>query len=100
MSVRNTRWSSFASRARIRIPIRSSLRPVSDEASSRGVMRRVPPLRRRSAMHTAAGAVWAAALLAASRLAHAAPEEIQVYVDDLTPPGRFGMDVHNNYVLS
>jgi hypothetical protein len=64
------------------------------------MMRRVQPLRRRSAMQTAPGALWVAALLAASRLAHAAPEEIQVYVDDLTPTGRFGLDVHNNYVLS
>ena len=32
--------------------------------------------------------------------AMAAPEEIQVYIDDLTPPGSFGTDVHNNYVVS
>ena len=32
--------------------------------------------------------------------AMAAPEEIQVYLDDLTPPGSFGTDVHNNYVVS
>jgi len=30
----------------------------------------------------------------------AAPEEIQVYLDDMTAPGRFGLDLHNNYVLS
>ncbi|MGE5624186.1 MAG: hypothetical protein ACM3ZT_01405 [Bacillota bacterium] len=30
----------------------------------------------------------------------AAPEEIQVYIDDMTPPGNFGTDVHNNYVVS
>jgi len=30
----------------------------------------------------------------------AAPEEIQIYVDDMSAPGHFGMDVHNNYVLS
>ncbi|HUL42273.1 MAG TPA: hypothetical protein VLV32_10285 [Burkholderiales bacterium] len=30
----------------------------------------------------------------------AAPEEIQVYLDDITEPGHFGMDVHNNYVYS
>ena len=30
----------------------------------------------------------------------AAPEEIQVYLDDLTQPGRFGTDIHNNYVAS
>ena len=32
--------------------------------------------------------------------AHAAPEEIQVYLDDLVGTGNFGMDVHNNYVFS
>src|SRR6185369_7607057 len=30
----------------------------------------------------------------------AAPEEIQVYIDDLSKPGGTGMDVHNNYVVS
>ena len=29
-----------------------------------------------------------------------APEEIQVYMDDLSEPGGFGMDVHNNFVMS
>ena len=29
--------------------------------------------------------------------ATAAPEEIQVYLDDLTEPGHFGLDVHNNF---
>jgi hypothetical protein len=28
------------------------------------------------------------------------PEEIQVYLDDLTKPGHFGADLHNNFVLS
>ncbi len=32
--------------------------------------------------------------------ADAAPEEIQVYLDDMTKPGYFGMDFHANYVLS
>lgn len=32
--------------------------------------------------------------------AAAAPEEIQVYLDDLTPVGQFGTDVHNNWVFS
>lgn len=31
---------------------------------------------------------------------HAAPEEIQVYLDDITAPGGFGMDLHNNFVIS
>ena len=30
----------------------------------------------------------------------AAPEEIQVYLDDVTEPGRFGTDLHNNFVIS
>jgi hypothetical protein len=44
-----------------------------------------------------------AALLACALLAppaaHAASEEIQVYLDDLSAPGQFGVDVHNNLVL-
>ncbi|MDB5732645.1 MAG: hypothetical protein JWQ03_2540 [Variovorax sp.] len=40
------------------------------------------------------------ALACASPPALAAAEEIQVYLDDLTAPGRFGLDVHNNYVFS
>ncbi len=30
----------------------------------------------------------------------AAPDEIQVYIDDITETGRFGADIHNNYVAS
>ena len=30
----------------------------------------------------------------------AAPEEIQVYMDELNAPGEIGLDLHNNYVLS
>jgi len=41
----------------------------------------------------------AACLLPAARCA-AAPEEIQVYTDDLTEPGRFGLDLHGNEVIS
>src|SRR5664279_3805731 len=33
-------------------------------------------------------------------LVHAADEEIQVYLDDLSAPGHFGLDVHANYVAS
>ncbi|NNM83195.1 MAG: hypothetical protein HKL98_11415 [Burkholderiales bacterium] len=33
-------------------------------------------------------------------LAFAAPEEIQVYMDEMDAPGQFGLDVHNNTVLS
>ena len=32
--------------------------------------------------------------------AGAAPEEIQVYVDEMNRPGQFGLDVHNSYVLT
>ena len=32
--------------------------------------------------------------------ANAAPEEIQVYMDELNAPGQVGLDIHNNYVLS
>jgi len=45
-------------------------------------------------------ALLALVSLSCAPLAAAAPEEIQVYVDDLTTPGRFGLDVHNNYVFS
>lgn len=31
--------------------------------------------------------------------ANASTEEIQVYTDDLSNPGHFGIDVHNNYVM-
>jgi hypothetical protein len=32
--------------------------------------------------------------------ANAAPEEIQVYMDELNDSGEIGLDIHNNYVLS
>jgi hypothetical protein len=32
--------------------------------------------------------------------AHAAPEEIQVYIDDMSDPGQFGLDVHTNDVAT
>lgn len=44
--------------------------------------------------------IIAVALGIISVTAQGAPEEIQVYMDDLTKPGSFGMDVHNSYVLS
>lgn len=44
-------------------------------------------------------AVTALGLVGAlARPALAAPEEIQVYEDDMDKPGRFGLDVHNNDV--
>jgi hypothetical protein len=39
-------------------------------------------------------------LTAASGMTWAAPEEIQVYMDEMNAPGEFGLDIHNNYVLS
>ena len=43
--------------------------------------------------------VLAAALLG-SPAAQAAPEEIQVYMNEMDAPGEVGLDLHNNYVLS
>lgn len=37
-------------------------------------------------------------LLAMAGRASAAPEEVQVYEDDMDKPGQFGLDVHNSYV--
>ena len=39
-------------------------------------------------------------LLSAASAAFAAPEEIQVYLDEFAEPGKFGLDFHTNYVLS
>jgi hypothetical protein len=50
-----------------------------------------------------AGALAVCAGLAAMALATpvlAAPEEIQVYMDEMGKPGEFGLDIHNNYVTS
>ncbi len=40
-----------------------------------------------------------ALLIAATTLA-AAPEEVQVYMDEMNQPGQFGLDVHSNYVFT
>jgi hypothetical protein len=45
-----------------------------------------------------AGCALALALAGTGR-ALAAPEEIQVYEDDMDKPGQFGLDVHNSYVF-
>ena len=37
---------------------------------------------------------------ALSAYCHAAPEEIQVYMDEMDAPGQFGLDLHTNYVLA
>jgi hypothetical protein len=39
-------------------------------------------------------------LAAAAGAGQAAPEEIQVYMNEMSTPGEFGLDVHANYVLS
>ena len=39
-------------------------------------------------------------LSVASTTAIAAPEEIQVYMDEINKPQEFGLDLHNNYVIS
>lgn len=39
-------------------------------------------------------------LAGSAATAGAAPEEIQVYMDEMNKPGEFGLDVHNNYVVS
>lgn len=39
-------------------------------------------------------------VLAAAGAVRAAPEEIQVYIDDMSAPGRFGLDVHANFVAT
>ncbi len=43
-------------------------------------------------------AVLASAAIAPA--ARAAPEEIQVYLDDMTDPGKFGLDIHTNVVAT
>jgi hypothetical protein len=53
---------------------------------------RGPPLR------AAAAAAVIAAGLAAGGPAVAAPDEIEVYQDEQRAPGRFGLELHNNYV--
>ena len=40
------------------------------------------------------------ALVALPAGALAAPEEIQVYMDEMNHPGQFGLDLHNNYVVA
>jgi len=44
--------------------------------------------------------ITANGLVFMSAASDAAPEEIQVYMDDITTPGHFGTDFHNNYVVS
>jgi hypothetical protein len=41
-----------------------------------------------------------AILSALTSPAHAAPEEIEVYLHDMKEPGKWSVDVHNSYVFS
>jgi hypothetical protein len=50
---------------------------------------------KRLSSHSAIAAAWLA-----TAPAFAAPEEIQVYMDELTKPGHVGIDLHNNYAIS
>lgn len=51
-------------------------------------------------MRRAAALLGACALAAVPVGAHAAGEEIQVYMDEMGRPGEFGLDLHVNHVLS
>lgn len=50
--------------------------------------------------HWTKASILAAGLLLWPATAYAAPEEIQVYMDEMDARGEFGLDIHNNYVLS
>ncbi|WP_137860609.1 hypothetical protein [Variovorax sp. 3P27G3] len=54
----------------------------------------------RARVHGAVGILLLAGVMSVAPPAAAAPEEIQVYLDDMSAPGQFGVDVHNNYVFS
>ena len=58
------------------------------------------PLLLRGFRCSAAASVVAVALSMVCLSCRAAPEEIQIYLDDMSAPGHFGLDVHNNYVVS
>lgn len=70
--------------------------------SNRASIRRVSQsgLRRPAKARTLAAVATLLAAITMAPLAEAAPEEIQVYLDDLSEPGKFGVDVHNNFVFS
>lgn len=56
-------------------------------------------MHRRKRLPLFGSALFAASMsLTMTGHALAAPEEIQVYEDDMDKPGQFGLDVHNNYV--
>ena len=52
------------------------------------------------ATRTLATTVATAIGLLGAATARAAPEEIQVYMNEMDAPGEVGLDLHNNYVLS
>ena len=45
------------------------------------------------------GLLMAAALVLVSSVAHAAPDEIQVYTEEMDDPGQFGLELHVNYAI-
>lgn len=45
------------------------------------------------------GVLVALAEILSVQTAFAAPDEIQVYTDDMNEPGDFGVELHVNYVL-
>ncbi|MBS0388558.1 MAG: hypothetical protein JSR15_08755 [Proteobacteria bacterium] len=54
----------------------------------------------RSRFRYRAAEILLLAVVALPAAAVAAPEEIQVYMDEMNDPGKFGLDLHNNYVVS
>jgi hypothetical protein len=62
-------------------------------------MKRMLPMRAEAGLRLALAGVAAGALFAGTP-ALAAPEEIQVYMDEMGAPGELGLDVHSNYVAS
>jgi hypothetical protein len=60
----------------------------------------VPPAGRRSAFNAAPILAMMTAAECHVPSCRAAPEEIQVYLDDMSAPGHFGVDVHNNFVIA
>ena len=51
-------------------------------------------------LHILAKCLWVTSAVWGTGLCHAAPEEIQVYLDEFAEPGQFGLDLHTNFVPS
>ena len=69
-------------------------------SSSRRVQDKAPEFSAISRVTGRIGRGLAVISLCASSICMAAPEEIQVYLDEFADPGKFGLDFHTNYVLS